>query len=247
MFELSAGLYFLVGVSFITSFITAAIGVGGGIGLLAVMPQFIPISAVIPVHGLIQMVSNGSRFAFDYKSAKIEILPRYVMGCLAGVLIGYFFIGGLPEKYLSLILGIFILAITWTNIVSLLGFVLKNFAIVGFIQTFLSLFVAVTGLISQPILMKMKMNINKNEIIVTHAMQMSVLHGLKVATFVIAGFAFMDYAELIIIMIAASTIGSYLGGFLRDRISQRVGAMLLKAGVTGFGFKMILDHFIKSM
>lgn len=70
MFELSAGLYVLVGVSFLTSLMTAAIGVGGGIGLLAVMPQFLPISAVVPVHGLIQMVSNGSRFAFDYKHAK---------------------------------------------------------------------------------------------------------------------------------------------------------------------------------
>lgn len=224
---------------------TAAIGVGGGIGLLAVMPQFLPISAVVPVHGLIQMVSNGSRFAFDYKSAKVDILPKYIIGCLVGAVIGYFFIGKFPEKYLSLILGFFILTITWTKIVSYLGFVFKNFAIVGFFQTFLSLFVAVTGLISQPILMKMKMN--KNEVIVTHAMQMSVLHGLKVAAFVMAGFAFMDYASLIIIMITASTTGSYLGGFLRDRISQRVGAVLLKAGVTFFGLKMILDHFTAGM
>lgn len=245
MIELSGNLYILVAVSFITSFMTAAIGVGGGIGLLAVMPQFIPISAVVPVHGLIQMVSNASRFAFDYKSAKIEILPRYIIGCLAGAFVGYFFIGNFPEEYLSLILGIFILAITWTKIVSSLGFVLKNFALVGFLQTFLSLFVAVTGLISQPILMKM--NLNKNEVIVTHAMQMSVLHGLKVAAFVIAGFAFRDYAKLIAIMIAASTVGSYLGGFLRDLISQRVGAILLKVGITFFGLKMIVDHFVKGI
>lgn len=245
MFELAAGLYVLVGVSFLTSLMTAAIGVGGGIGLLAVMPQFLPISAVVPVHGLIQMVSNGSRFAFDYKHAKIEILPRYVIGCLSGAAIGYFFIGHFPEKYLSLILGIFILAITWTKLVASLGFVLKNFAIVGFLQTFLSLFVAVTGLISQPILMRM--NINKDQVIVTHAMQMSVLHGLKVAAFVFAGFAFMDYAQLIIIMITASTAGSYLGGFLRNRISQRVGAILLKVGVTFFGLKMIVDHFIQNV
>jgi uncharacterized membrane protein YfcA len=245
MIELSGNLYILVAVSFITSFMTAAIGVGGGIGLLAVMPQFIPISAVVPVHGLIQMVSNASRFAFDYKSAKIEILPRYIIGCLAGAFVGYFFIGNFPEEYLSLILGIFILAITWTKIVSSLGFVLKNFALVGFLQTFLSLFVAVTGLISQPILMKM--NLNKNEVIVTHAMQMSVLHGLKVAAFVIAGFAFRDYAKLIAIMIAASTVGSYLGGFLRDLISQRVGAIFLKVGITFFGLKMIVDHFVKGI
>ncbi|MBK5552310.1 TSUP family transporter [Pseudomonas sp. TH03] len=245
MFENLASLYVLVGVSFITSFMTAAIGVGGGIGLLAVMPQFLPISAVIPVHGLIQMVSNASRFAFDYKSAKVDILPKYIIGCLVGAFIGYFFIGKFPEKYLSLVLGFFILVITWTKIVSYLGFIFKNFAIVGFVQTFLSLFVAVTGLISQPILMKM--DIKKDEVIVTHAMQMSVLHGLKVAAFVIAGFAFMDYAGLIIIMIIASTVGSYFGGFLRDRISQRVGAMLLKAGVTFFGLKMILDHFIQSV
>ena len=142
-------------------------------------------------------------------------------------------------------LGIFILAITWTKLVASLGFVLKNFSIVGFLQTFLSLFVAVTGLISQPILMRM--NINKDQVIVTHAMQMSVLHGLKVAAFVFAGFAFMDYAQLIIIMITASTAGSYLGGFLRNRISQRVGAILLKAGVTFFGLKMIVDHFIQNV
>ena len=65
MVELSTGLYILTGTSFITSFMTAAIGVGGGIGLLAVMPQFLPISAVIPLHGLIQLVSNCSRFVFD--------------------------------------------------------------------------------------------------------------------------------------------------------------------------------------
>lgn len=93
----------------------------------------------------------------------------------------------------------------------------------------------------------MRMNINKDQVIVTHAMQMSVLHGLKVAAFVFAGFAFMDYAQLIIIMITASTAGSYLGGFLRNRISQRVGAILLKAGVTFFGLKMIVDHFIQNV
>jgi uncharacterized membrane protein YfcA len=245
MVEDSVGLYILVGVSFATSFMTAAIGVGGGIGLLAVMPQFIPISAVVPVHGLIQMVSNASRFAFDYKSARIEILPRYFSGCLIGAFIGYFFIGEFPEKYLSLILGFFILVMTWTKVVSSLGVVFKNFAIVGFFQTFLSLFVAVTGLISQPILMRM--NINKNEVIVTHAMQMSVLHGLKVVAFVIAGFAFMDYAGLIVVMIIASTIGSYFGGFLRGCISQRAGAIFMKVGVTFFGFKMIADHVINSM
>ena len=116
---------------------------------------------------------------------------------------------------------------------------MTGFFAIAFIQTFLSLFVASVGLISQPVLLKK--GLSKDRVIVTHAMQMSVLHGLKVAAFVAAGFPFMRYWELTVTMVLASAAGSYAGGLFRDRIPEKAGVVMLKAGITFFACKMIVD------
>jgi uncharacterized membrane protein YfcA len=228
--------------SFLTSLFTAAIGIGGGLGLLSVMPSFMPIAAVVPLHGITQLVSNASRFVFDYRHADTRLLPAYLAGACFGGAVGYFFIGRVPDLYLSAVLGGFILLCTWTGLVKKLGKLLTSFFSIAFIQTFLSLFVASVGLLSQPVLIKQ--GLPKNRVIVTHAMQMSVLHGLKVFVFVVAGFPFLRYWQIAAVMIAASAAGSYFGGFFRDRIPEKLGVIALKAGITIFACKMIADAFL---
>ena len=225
--------------SFLTSLLTAAIGIGGGLGLLSVMPSFMPMTAVVPLHGLTQFVSNASRFAFDYRQAETRLLPAYLAGAILGAAAGYFFIGQIPDLYLSAALGGFILLCTWTSLVKKLGRVFTNFFSIAFIQTFLSLFVASVGLMSQPVLIKQ--GLPKNRVIVTHAMQMSVLHSLKVFAFVAAGFPFLRYWDIAAVMIVASAAGTYFGGFFRNRIPEKLGAIGLKAGITFFACKMIVD------
>jgi len=229
----------LSAVSFLTSLLTAAVGIGGGLGLLSVMPSFIPVAAVVPLHGVTQFVSNASRFVFDYRQADIHLLPAYISGASLGGIVGYFFIGRFPDVYLSAALGGFILLATWTSLVTKLGKVFTNFFSIAFIQTFLSLFVASVGLLSQPVLLKQ--GLSKNRVIVTHAMQMSVLHGLKVFAFVVTGFPFLRYWHLVLLMIAASAAGTYFGGFFRDRIPEKFGVAALKVGITFFASKMIFD------
>src|SRR3974390_3227843 len=102
--------------SFLTSLLTAAIGIGGGLGLLSVMPSFITVAAVVPLHGMTQFVSNASRFVFDYRQAETHLLPAYFTGACLGSLVGYLFIGRIPELYLSAALGLFILLFTWTGL-----------------------------------------------------------------------------------------------------------------------------------
>jgi uncharacterized membrane protein YfcA len=231
------GLIILASASFATSLIAAAIGVGGGLGLLSVMPSFLPVSAVVPLHGATQLVSNASRFLFDRHNAEMRLLPGYLAGACAGGALGYVFIGRLPDLYLSAALGVFILLCTWTGLVKRLGRFITNFFSLAFIQTFLSLFVASVGLISQPVLIKQ--GLQKNRVIVTHAMQMSVLHGLKVAVFIAAGFPFLRYWQITLAMIVASAAGSYVGSIFRDRIPERLGAIALKAGITFFALRMV--------
>lgn len=241
MFDLTgmASVASLSAASFLTSLVAAAVGIGGGLGLLSVMPSFMPVAAVVPLHGVTQLVSNGSRFLLDYKLAETRLLPSYLAGACLGGAAGYFFIGRIPDLYLSAALGGFILLCTWTDLVKRLGKHVTNFFSIGLVQTFLSLFVASVGLISQPVLLKQ--GLTKDRVIVTHAMQMSVLHGLKVFAFVAAGFPFLRYWPVMGVMIAASAAGSYVGGLCRDRIPERAGVVALKAGITVFAVKMIVD------
>ncbi len=234
----------LSAVSFLTSLATAALGVGGGVGLLSVMPAFLPMSAVVPVHGVTQFVSNASRFVFDYRQAELRLLPAYVAGAVAGSIVGYHFIGRIPDIYLTAMMGVFILLCTWTDLVKKLGRVVTGFFPLGFIQTFLSLFVASVGLISQPVLIKQ--GLAKNRVIVTHAMQMSVLHALKVFAFVVAGFPFLRYWQIMLVMTAASAAGSYMGIYCRDIIPERAGVAVLKASITFFAGKMIFDFLMRT-
>jgi len=51
----------LITLSTFTSAITAAFGLGGGSLLIAVMSLFMPAAIVVPVHGAVQLGSNGGR------------------------------------------------------------------------------------------------------------------------------------------------------------------------------------------
>ena len=227
----------LSGASFTTSVFTAAVGIGGGIGLLAVMCSFLPFSAVVPVHGLIQLVSNGSRFYLSRSLAETRLLPAYAAGVLLGAGFGCLLLGNIPGTNLSKLLGVFILIYTWTSILRCIGKFIGNFMILGCLQAFLSLFVASVGTISQPVLIKQ--GLPKDRVIVTHAMQMTVLHAAKVAAFVISGFSFYEYWKLALAMTLTSALGSYVGGFLMKRIPERIGALLLKLGISAFATLMI--------
>lgn len=227
----------LSGASFTTSVFTAAVGIGGGIGLLAVMCSFLPFSAVVPVHGLIQLVSNGSRFYLSRNLAETRLLPAYAAGVLLGAGFGCLLLGNIPGTNLSKLLGVFILIYTWTSILRCIGKFIGNFMILGCLQAFLSLFVASVGTISQPVLIKQ--GLPKDRVIVTHAMQMTVLHAAKVAAFVISGFSFYEYWKLALAMTLTSALGSYVGGFLMKRIPERIGALLLKLGISAFATLMI--------
>ena len=63
---------FLGIVTFFTSTIAAIVGLGGGMMLITILPSFLPINALIPVHGLTQMTSNLSRAVFGYKDVQYE-------------------------------------------------------------------------------------------------------------------------------------------------------------------------------
>ena len=79
----------LIATSTMTSLITATFGIGGGVLLIAVMAGSLPVSALIPVHGLVQLGSNGNRALMTFRYVDWSMVKFFSFGALLGaVLVG---------------------------------------------------------------------------------------------------------------------------------------------------------------
>ena len=74
--------------AFITSSISAVIGMGGGIILLGIMAIIIPEGyMVIALHGIIQLVSNTTRTYVFRQDLNKKIVKQFFFGAMGGVLL----------------------------------------------------------------------------------------------------------------------------------------------------------------
>ena len=99
--------------AFLTSILSGTIGMGGGILLFAVMAQYFPLSVLVPLHGLIQLGSNGSRVVYSYRSVDLRIAIQFALGAMVGAWVGSKFVIQVPEDWYKMGLGLFILGITF--------------------------------------------------------------------------------------------------------------------------------------
>lgn len=227
-----------------TSAITSAIGIGGGILLLAVLSNLLSPSTVIPIHGATQLVSNVSRALLDWRLVhwRSIVLP-YLPGALLGGWIGYLGLGRVSFEHLPLLLGVFILMITWTRIIHRLGALFQNMFILGAWLTSTSLFVGSMGLMLPSVLLSR--GLKKDEVILTHSALMALMHICKVATYVAAGFVFWDHANTMVMMLTGSLLGTYVGKHLRGRINEALGVAILKWVTTGAAAQLIVVALLK--
>ena len=75
----------LIIAAFITSSISAVLGMGGGIILLAIMAVIIPNGyMVIALHGIIQLISNSTRTYVFKDYLKNNLIKEFLIGSLLG-------------------------------------------------------------------------------------------------------------------------------------------------------------------
>ncbi len=234
---------FLIVASFFSSALTAVLGVGGGVLLLSLMPGLLPIAAVVPVHGVVQLASNVTRAAFGVRHIQWRLVAAYAAGAVLGAAAGSRVVVTVPLAILPVVLGLFILLVTWVPrrwlaLRSGKGRWVGRFAAVGAVQTFISLFVGAAGPLVTPVLLRE--GLSRDRIVVTHGAMMSVLHALKIVTFGLLGFAFAPYLPLMAGLVASVSVGSWVGTHLRPKIPEELFRRLLKVALTLLALRLIL-------
>ena len=212
-----AGLVVLA--NFAAAAFSAAVGLGGGIAILAILANLIPAGAVIPIHACIQFGSNSSRAFIIRDHIAWSIALWFILGALAGAVAGSRLAIDIPTNVLQVILGGFVLVALFAPKPRSFSPGKAGLAVGGAIATVATFFVGATGMLVAAVLPSQRMT--RHEVVSTHAFLMSVKHLLKIVFFGLAGFAYGPWLGFLAIVIAAGFAGTYAGTLLLGRISER--------------------------
>lgn len=213
----------LFGASFLGSFITVALGIGGGALLLAIMAALMPPAALIPVHGVIQLGSNGLRAGLLLKHTFWPPVVGFAIGSAIGAGIGGAVAINLPAGIVLIGIGLFVI---WSVLARPPKWLSRFPQMTGLMSSFLTMFFGATGVFVANF--SKSLELPRQDHVATHAVLMTLQHGLKVVAFGLFGFAYGPWIGFILAMIMAGFLGTLLGRRVLIRMSDQ-------------GFKRALD------
>lgn len=230
----------LVAVAFIGSAITAGLGIGGGLTVLAALASLGPAAAVIPIHGVVQLGSNIGRASVQRAHINWPITAYFILGSLVGAAIGGNLVVQLPENTLKFGLALFILYAIWGPMrfgMSKIGPIML--AVTGAISTFVTMFIGATGPFVISVLAPSLDD--RRALSGTHSACMIVQHTLKILVFGLLGFSFGPWISLLIAMVAAGYIGTLLGSRLLHWAPEAVFRKALKIILSVLAANLLLS------
>jgi uncharacterized membrane protein YfcA len=228
----------------ITSAIAGVFGFGGGMLLIAIMPSFLPAAVIIPIHGMVQLASNSSRVALSLNQVAWHLLPPFLIGSAIGLALFTTLLFKLTSDYIPLAIGSYILFSLWLKPFSDAMKRFESFYIIGALQTGLSLIVGATGPLTHNILLKKLQN--KDQIIATGAILMSISHLAKIVAFGLIGFRFGEYFLTLILMSFGAIVGSYIGSKARKKIDNQLYIQIIKYLLSLLAIKMIIVVLVQA-
>ena len=243
----------LIIAAFITSSISAILGMGGGIILLGIMAIIIPEGyKVIALHGMVQLFSNTTRTYIFRKNIKNNLIKQFFIGALIGVflsiiiiitLINYFNVESANQikvEVLKPFIGLFIIWYLFlkgpkkekkTN----------SFIPVGLIAGLSSIFVGAVGPLIAPFFLSQ--NLNKNQIIANKAASQMITHLSKIPLFIY--FFNVNYQSewnVLLPLILAVYIGTNFGKKILSFIPETLFKKLFKITLFIIAIRLILSY-----
>ena len=222
----------LFGLSFLSSFITAAFGIGGGAIMLAVLATLLPAPAIIPVHGVVQLGSNIGRAAILLKHLKPDAVWPFAAGAVVGVGLAGSVVVQLDPEAIQIGVGGFIL---WTLVARPPALMRRSAALAGGFSSFLTMFFGGTGPFVAAYVKSL--DLGRLSHVATHATLMTLQHLLKTLAFGLLGFAFARWAGLSALLIGFG--GTVAGRHVLTRIDEKRFRLALSVLLTVLALRLI--------
>ncbi len=235
--------------AFLSSLLSAVVGMAGGIVLLATMLLFLEPLVAIPVHGVVQLVSNGSRAWLQRVHVEPWIVWRYALLLLPAGWLGLEIARGLPPAGLSALIGVFVLFATWLPGAVLLGTHPersgpgRRFVVLGGVAGLLNTTIGAIGPLIAPFFLNL--GLTRFQLVGTKAACQLLGHLAKIAIFGIAGFAFGAHWTLLLVLCVLVVVGTAVGTRLLHRVNERGFVVLYKSVLTAIAVYLVVRSGIE--
>ena len=218
------------------------LGIGGGILMIAVMAQILPVAALIPVHGLFQIGSNFNRALMLRQHIDWAWVRLFFYGAVIGAAIASLIVVQLPLVFIQLSVGLFVLWMIWGPKPKQTELSPRKTILAGGVTTLISTFVGVTGPLVGSLIYRA--NGDKLNKVATMAATMTSQHTLKVIVFSFIGFVFTEWLALVAAMIAAGALGTWIGLHVLHRVSSELFSTLFRLVITLLALRLIYQGVV---
>lgn len=246
-------------VALLTSLISAILGMGGGILLLAAMFCFMPHADAIPTHAAVQIASNGTRVLAFLKNVDRSAFGRFVLGVVPGSGVGMLLLWllGEPDRsepYLKTLIGACILVLTFlpnkrpagNGSPRPTGTKWWDFPALGLVAGTAALTVGAVGPLIAP--MFARRDFIKERLIATKAVCQLVTHILKIPAFLLIRNVDVPHLSgLALVMICMVVPGTIVGKRLLAGVSERHFVLAYRVALTVAGIKVLILDGVRNL
>lgn len=227
--------------AFLTSILSAMAGLGGGIVLLVAILQFFTPTVAIPIHGGIQLVSNGSRAAMLRRNIAWRPVVLSVILLFPASLLGVAVATSVPERLVRLVIGVFVLVVAWRpNLLKWRGdgaLPDRVLVMIGAVSGFLNTTVGASGPVTSPFFKAV--TASHTAFVATAATAQVMAHSAKLTAFTIDDFAIADHLVVIGVGAVGVTAGSWVGTRLLGRVGERHLELLFKVVLSALAVRLV--------
>lgn len=238
-----AALLLLVAIA--TSAISAIVGMAGGITLLAIMLLFLDPLEAIPLHAVVQFVSNGSRSLVHRRHIQWALIWPYFLPLLP---LGWWSLAlaqDLDPAVARTLIGAFVLTATWRPGWLLLGThpdgarPRLRFLGLGAVTGIMNVTFGATGPLIAPFFLNL--GLTRFELIGSKAAAQMGTHIAKIVVFGFVGFAYASWGGLLGMLCVGVVGGTWLGTRILGHVNEVWFVRIYRSVLTVVALRLALS------
>jgi uncharacterized membrane protein YfcA len=220
-----------------TSFIAGTTGSAGGLLLLGILALVFPPAVLIPVHTVVLIGDNVTRAVIMWRHIVWMATPPFLIGAALGAALGGKIFVSLPTATLQLILGVCILVFVWMPKIASSGSTHARFGVVGFVATFVGVFVSATGALVSPFVAAAYPD--RRQVISTFSVVMGLVHSSKLVAFGLLGVTLAPYLPLMAAMVATALIGNFAASRVLNRVPEAKFRIVFRVVMSAMALRVL--------
>ena len=197
------------------------------------MANLMPATAVIAVHGAVQLGSNVSRLSTLRGFADWKLVIWFSFGSLLGGLLGARLAFAVSPHWLRIAMGLFILYSIWLPFFSLTKS-RQSIVFLGSLTGFLAMIVGGVAPIAYIVLKEFFDD--RRGLVATLAAMISVQQLYKILLFGFFGFVFNSWWGLIMLMLMTGHLGTLTGRIFLERVPAKQAVPNFTSSFDSYGF-----------